>query len=67
MPTYHIIGSAGSKGYAAKTGRLPNESLSGTLVFTVNGFAASALFGIGNGPSSSLDAYFPVANQQRSA
>jgi hypothetical protein len=38
-----------------------NESLSGTFVFTVNGVAASALFGIGNGPSSSLDAYFPAA------
>ena len=38
-----------------------NESLRGTFVFTVNGLAASALFGIGNGPSTSLDAYFPAA------
>ena len=38
-----------------------NESLSGTFVFAVNGVAASALFGIGNGPSISLDAYFPAA------
>ena len=38
-----------------------NESLSGTFVFTVNGIAASALFGIGTGPSNSLDAYFPAA------
>jgi hypothetical protein len=38
-----------------------NESLSGTFVFTVNGFAASALFGIGNAPPTSLDAYFPAA------
>jgi len=38
-----------------------NESLSGTFVFTVNGVAASALFGIGNGPSNSLDSYFPAA------
>ncbi|HEX8782233.1 MAG TPA: hypothetical protein VF764_02610 [Steroidobacteraceae bacterium] len=38
-----------------------NESLSGTFVFTVNGFAASELFGIDNGPTTSLDAYFPAA------
>ena len=38
-----------------------NESLSGTFVFTLNGVGASALFGIGNGPSNSLDAYFPAA------
>jgi hypothetical protein len=38
-----------------------NESLAGTFVFTVNGFAASALFGVGNGRSNSLDAYFPAA------
>jgi hypothetical protein len=38
-----------------------NENLSGTFVFTVNGVAASALFGIGNGPGISLDEYFPVA------
>ena len=38
-----------------------NESLDGTFVFTVNGVAASALFGIGNVPSNSLDAYFPAA------
>jgi hypothetical protein len=38
-----------------------NESLSGTFVFTVNGVGASALFGIGSGPSNSLDAYFPAA------
>src|SRR6516162_342965 len=38
-----------------------NESLSGTFVFTLNGVGASALFGIGNGPSISLDAYFPAA------
>jgi len=38
-----------------------NESLSGTFVFTLNGVGASALFGIGNGPSNTLDAYFPAA------
>jgi len=38
-----------------------NESLNGTYVFTVNGVAASALFGIGTPPSNNLDAYFPVA------
>jgi hypothetical protein len=38
-----------------------NESLNGTFVFTVNGVAASALFGIGTSPSNNLDAYFPVA------
>jgi hypothetical protein len=38
-----------------------NESLSGTFVFTLNGVGASALFGIGNGPSDTLDAYFPAA------
>ena len=38
-----------------------NESLNGTYVFTVNGVAASALFGIGAPPSNNLDAYFPVA------
>jgi hypothetical protein len=38
-----------------------NESLTGTFVFTVNGVGASALFGIGNGPSNSLDAYFPAS------
>jgi hypothetical protein len=44
-----------------KINHCSNKSLSGTFVFTVNGVAASALFGIGNGPSNSLDDYFPVA------